>query len=114
MSHYGLRVLHYFKVLRYIEANPLAAGMVQTAGQWPWSSFARRFGGGIDKPFKIDAGPLPVSENWKDVVNRKFEEEETTEIRHCIKKGCPYGAEHYWTRSHFFSHAAQLFSRIPL
>lgn len=85
----------YLKVLRYIEANPLAAGMVQAAGEWPWSSFACRFGGDIDKPFKLDAGPLPVPKNWKEIVNQKFEQEESAEIGNCIKKGCPFGEEEW-------------------
>src|SRR3974390_1800481 len=31
---------HLLAVLRYIEANPLRAGIVEEAGEYPWSSFA--------------------------------------------------------------------------
>ena len=31
---------HLLTVLRYIEANPLRAGIVELAGDYPWSSFA--------------------------------------------------------------------------
>ena len=31
---------HLLTVLRYIEANPLRAGIVEHAGEYPWSSFA--------------------------------------------------------------------------
>ncbi len=31
---------HLLTVLRYIEANPLRTGIVERAGDYPWSSFA--------------------------------------------------------------------------
>jgi len=37
---------HYLTVLRYIEANPLRAGIVEAPGVYPWSSFTAR--GGLD------------------------------------------------------------------
>ena len=36
-------------MLRYIEANPLRARIVERPGDYPWSSFAARKG--LDKPF---------------------------------------------------------------
>jgi len=35
---------HYLRVLRYIEANPLHAGLVESPDQWAWSSLAVRTG----------------------------------------------------------------------
>jgi hypothetical protein len=29
---------HYRRVVRYIENNPVKAGLVRTAAEWPWSS----------------------------------------------------------------------------
>ena len=34
--------LHFLMVLRYIEANPRRAKLVDRAEQWPWSSLAKR------------------------------------------------------------------------
>ena len=36
--------LHYLNLLRYIETNPVRAGLVKDAGRWAWSSFAVRQG----------------------------------------------------------------------
>ena len=33
---------YYLTVLRYVEANPLRAGLVEKADAWPWSSYAVR------------------------------------------------------------------------
>ena len=35
---------YYLQVLRYIEANPVRAGLVRDAGRWAWSSYAIRQG----------------------------------------------------------------------
>jgi putative transposase len=89
----------YLEALRYIEANPLAAGMVQNAADWPWSSFVQRINPEIDKPFQLDPGPVPLPENWAEIVNRAVDEEEIAELRNCMKKGCPYGEEEWKTKT---------------
>lgn len=57
---------HYFRVLRYIEANPLAAGLVDRAEYWPWSGAAER----VNRRRQIlQTGPAPLPANWLEVVN---------------------------------------------
>jgi putative transposase len=92
----------YFKTMQYIEANPIAALMVQSAADWPWSSYAHRiYADNTDsvvnlvKPFKLDPGPVPIPKNWPEIVNQKLKEEETTELANCIKKGAPYGEKEW-------------------
>jgi hypothetical protein len=46
---------HLRSVLRYIERNPLRAGLVVRAEHWPWSSLSRP-----DGPPTLDPGPAPV------------------------------------------------------
>ena len=77
--------------MRYIEANPLRAGLVETAADWKWSSFAHRHETRNAKPFKPDAGPVLLPKNWHELVNEPFEEKESVELANCIKRGCPYG-----------------------
>ena len=83
----------YFNVLRYVEANPLAAGMVEKIGQWPWSSFVHRVDGGGGKPFGIDPGPLPVPADWAESFRKAGVVKDAAEIENCMQKGCPYGDE---------------------
>ncbi|MCF7957558.1 MAG: transposase [Phycisphaerae bacterium] len=90
----------YLKTMQYIEANPLAACMVQSVADWPWSSYSHRcFEVGTvknEKPFSLDPGPMQLPENWPEIVNRKLKEEETAELARCIRKGTPYGDKE-WT-----------------
>jgi putative transposase len=54
-------------VIRYVEGNPLAAGLVKRAEDWPWSSLAFRLRGqgeGLLSP-----GPIELPANWPEYVN---------------------------------------------
>jgi putative transposase len=59
-------IVHYVRLIRYIESNPQTAGLVTRAEDWPWSSL----------PFRVDAscsliqpGPWQLPSDWIDVVN---------------------------------------------
>jgi putative transposase len=69
---------HYLTVMRYIEANPLNAGLVARAEDWPWSGLAERLSG---TPRVISDGPVPLPSNWTDIVNTPAEPDVTgTEV----------------------------------
>lgn len=70
---------HYFSVMRYVEANPLRAGLVARAEDWTWSSLQER----LRDPFLITAGPepLPDRETWLRDVNRPMTPEEVARAR---------------------------------
>ena len=59
---------HYLTLVRYIEANPLQAGLVQRAEEWPWSSLAGRLSG-----YRriLDDGPVSLPDNWREIVNTR-------------------------------------------
>jgi putative transposase len=59
--------LHFLRVCRYIERNPVAASLVQRAEEWPWSSAAQR--GGADAELPMDDGPMPLPPDWLAIVN---------------------------------------------
>jgi len=61
------RDMQYWLTLRYVEANPLRAGLVARAEHWPWTSLSERAG----TRCRIVDGPLPMppSEAWLKVVN---------------------------------------------
>src|SRR5256885_943331 len=56
---------HLLTVLRYIERNPVRAGLVSRAQDWPWSSAALAQGGGPT----LDVGPVPRPAHWLEYVN---------------------------------------------
>lgn len=55
----------YFTLLRYIEANPIAAGLVTRAEQWRWSSLSER----IEGQRIIEDGPWALPPDWSSIVN---------------------------------------------
>jgi putative transposase len=64
---------HYLTLVRYIEANPVAAGLVERAEHWPWSSFTERISG---RRRLLDDGPVSLPSNWPDIVNARVEPED--------------------------------------
>jgi putative transposase len=78
---------HLLTVLRYIERNPVRAGLVTHAQDWPWSSAAPGRGG---SPL-LDAGPVPRQSSWLEHVNAAQTEAEVAALRECIRRRRPYG-----------------------
>lgn len=65
--------------MRYIEANPLRAGLVARAQDWKWSSLSHRIAG---DPFGVlDPWPLPQPPDWLDIVNEPIQEDALVRLR---------------------------------
>jgi putative transposase len=58
--------LHLLAAWRYIERNPVEAGLVTRAEEWRWSSACQTRG---ENALSLDLGPVPRSHNWLDIVN---------------------------------------------
>jgi len=82
---------HYLTVMRYVEANPLRAKMVETAGDWPWSSLAVRLG--TEKELPISRGPVALPTNWARHVALTIDRNDLAAIENCLKRGAPLGNE---------------------
>jgi putative transposase len=54
-------------VMRYVEGNPLAAGLVTRAQEWKWSSLRLRVDGRASG--LLTDGPVPLPSNWTAYVN---------------------------------------------
>jgi putative transposase len=54
-------------VMRYVEANPLTAGLVKRAEDWEWSSLRLRLNG--NEGNLLAPGPVPLPPNWRLFVN---------------------------------------------
>jgi putative transposase len=59
-------VVHYARLIAYIEANPLAAGLVSRAEEWRWSSLGDRCAG---VQSRIQPGPWRLPSDWLAIVN---------------------------------------------
>jgi putative transposase len=88
----------YFVALcRYVEGNPLRAGLVERAEQWQWSGLWRRARGPGD--LRLSAWPLERSRNWVAWVNRGLNDEQLEGIRTCVERGRPFGPETWLRRT---------------
>jgi putative transposase len=69
---------HAINALRYIERNPVAAGVVKDAAEWPWSSASAHCGRGKPWPL-VDCdirGNLADSGRWRDMLRSDLDEAE--------------------------------------
>jgi putative transposase len=82
---------YYLTLMRYVECNPLRAGLVEKAGDWPWSSFAIR--SGADKPIILSEGPLELPKQWKRMVGNPgaIDDSVVNQIDKSIERGRPLG-----------------------
>jgi putative transposase len=84
---------HLLTVLRYVERNPLRAGLVPHAADWPYSSLHRTAG-----PPALDPGPVPRGPGWADFVQAPLFEADDEAIRDCLRRDRPWGGE-TWVRT---------------
>jgi putative transposase len=80
-------------MLRYVERNPLRAGLVRRAENWPWSSLACRLAGGDVAQRRMYPCPFPLPADWIKFVNRAQTETELEALRRSVARGRPYGSD---------------------
>lgn len=86
---------HFLWVCRYVERNPLRAGLVGRAEDWPWSSVARLR---VDPATAwLTAWPVNRPPDWMTHVNRPQTEAELKAFRRAIATGEPFGDDE-WRR----------------
>jgi REP-associated tyrosine transposase len=85
---------HFLRLCRYVERNPLRAGLADRAEHWRWSSLWRRCNycdAGI-----LDDWPVPRPAEWLSQVNAPQTEAELEQLRTAIRKNAPLG-DGVWT-----------------
>ena len=87
---------HFLNVCRYVEANPLCAGLVQRAEDWEWSSLVRTGPAeGIDI---LSPWPVRRPATWLEDVNRPSSNRAVHEIEERIRRQGRAGrALHTWS-----------------
>jgi putative transposase len=88
---------HLLAVLRYVERNPLRAGLVARAEAWRFGSLFIRTQGTADEKSLLCESPVPLGRSWVDHVNRPQTEAEVLSIRTSVIRGRPFGGE-AWCR----------------
>ena len=83
---------HLLTVLRYIERNPVRAGLAPRAEDWPWSSA----GPARSESPGLDVGPVMRPPQWLAHVNQPQTEVEVEALRVSVMRNRPFG-EVKWT-----------------
>ena len=84
--------------LRYVEANPCRAGIVDRPEDYRWSSAAAHVLGEADRSGVLDlrywerAGGI---QTWAEIHGKPEDIKEITELRKCTYGGRPFGAEDF-------------------
>lgn len=87
---------HFLTLCRYVEANPVRAGLVERASAWPWSGLSRRQTGAADLP--LARWPVRRPDDWLKRVNRPLPRSTLGDLRICVQRGRPLGKP-AWVRS---------------
>jgi putative transposase len=78
---------YFYNVCRYVERNPLRAGLVGRAEEWPWSSCWRREHD--ESADLLDPWPVACPDDWVATLNAGTDSDEL--VRSAVKKGTPFG-----------------------
>lgn len=86
---------HFLTVQRYVERNPLRAGLVNRAQDWPWSSL---YGRRRAWPAFLTEGPVARPSGWVGLVNEPMTAKELVTLRHSVHRGTPFGSQTWVAR----------------
>jgi len=88
---------HVLAVVQYVERNPVRAGLVKRAWQWPWSSAAGHVGGRGDA--LVHSNPLMEDvSDWRRFLTQAEDEAALEAIRRHGRTGRPWGASRFLGR----------------
>lgn len=90
---------HLLTVLRYVEGNPVRAGLATRAQEWRWSSGWRREHrqGRVDT--LLTRWPVAAVPGWAECVDRALTDKELESLRLSANRGRPYGSEVWMNRT---------------
>ena len=89
---------HLWAVCRYVERNPLRAGLVARAEQWRWGSLWRAGAGESAGP-ALSAWPVERPAGWVERVNAAMSAAEEEAIVRSIRRGQPLGDPDWQART---------------
>jgi putative transposase len=90
---------HLETVLRYVERNPVRAGLVDRCEAWQWCSLYRRINGDGDSvPLPLCEWPIERRRDWIKFVNQPQTATEEEALRASIQRSRPFGTPSWQAR----------------
>ena len=83
---------HLLTVMRYVEANPLRAKVVEEVEAWRWSSLGRGIGAIGTKP-ELEPWRVEGPSDWTATVNEPIDKAESAKVRLGADRGQPFGGD---------------------
>jgi putative transposase len=84
---------HTLVAVRYVEKNPVRAGLVPGAEDYPWSSAAGHTGRKVDSLLSDRQGLLSGIDSWSDWLKADDETERVSRLKLYTRTGRPLGSE---------------------
>jgi putative transposase len=81
---------HLLAAARYVELNPVRAGLAAEPGAYPWSSAKAHLAGCDDRLVRVEP-LLRLEPKWQTFLARGLEEQEAETLRRCERTGRPAG-----------------------
>lgn len=87
-ASFAMRETHLHRCVRYIGLNPVRAGLVTHAADWPWSSVRALLGGPADP--LTTPGPLleRLGQDLVSIFDGVQSETELVALRHAVRTNC--------------------------
>jgi len=86
---------HLWYAVRYVETNPVRAGLAQLAEDYPWSS-ARAHALGIEDSLLAPERPFPGSiDNWSEWLSAGVDDRTAAALRRSTSTGRPIGSRSF-------------------
>jgi putative transposase len=93
----ALDAAHCLRALRYVELNPVRAGMVERPEHWRWSSAQAHISGTAD-PALAPRPWITQELDWAEFLNEGMPEGELALIRRRTRTGRPFGDDTFVTQ----------------
>lgn len=88
---------HVYAAVRYVETNPVRAGITAMAADYPWSSAKSHVTGIVDPVLSGRCFLVETIRDWKEYLVEATDQETQTNLIKSTKTGRPCGAEGFVT-----------------
>ena len=88
----------FWAAVKYVELNPVRAGIVKNAEDYAWSSAKAHIQRQADPVLSMDCPLIETIVDWQEWLREGVPSELITEIRNSTKTGRPLGSEDFVIR----------------